>query len=134
MAPIEVAGRSAWKAALRTDIPTYFYFKLDDPAYRNGYQPAVQVAITYLDRGNTAVAVEYDSSDAHVNVSHPNGAGAFKEATRFRVKQSNTWKTIVLNLNDARFAGRCNDGDLRLGFFSPDVDPVVAEVLVKPLP
>jgi len=133
MEPVDVAGRSAWKASLRTDLPTYFYFNVEDPAYRDGNQPAVQISITYLDRGNTAVAVEYDSSDTRVNVSHPKGAGAFKEATRFRVKKSSTWKTIVFDLKDAKFSGRCNDGDLRLGFINSDVDPVVAEVLVKPL-
>jgi arylsulfatase A-like enzyme len=132
MDPVELEGRSAWKAALRTEVPTYFYFTLEDPAFRNGNQPSVQVSITYLDRGNTAVAVEYDSSDKSFNVSHPKGAGAFKEATRFHVKQSNAWKTVVFDLDDAKFAGRCNDGDLRLAFVRSDVDPVVAEVLVKP--
>ena len=119
--------------ALRSGKPTYFYFKLKEQSYRNGQQPAVQVSITYLDRGNTAVAVEYDSSDKHVNASHPKGAGVFKEAHRFRVKQSGRWKTTVFDLKDANFSSRCNGGDLRLGFIRPDVTPVVAEVLVKPL-
>jgi len=133
MEPVDVAGRSAWKSALRADKPTYFYFKLKEPSYRNGKQPAVQVSVTYLDRGDTAVAVEYDSSDGHVNETHPKGAGVFKEAIRFQVKQTGKWKTAVFNLPDARFAGRCNGGDLRLGFARPDTDPVIAEVLVKPL-
>jgi len=133
MSPVRLAGRSAWNSALRSGKPTYFYFKLKEQSYRNGQQPAVQVSITYVDRGNTAVAVEYDSSDKHVNASHPKGAGVFKEAHRFRVKQSGRWKTTVFDLRDANFSGRCNGGDLRLGFIRPDVTPVVAEVLVKPL-
>ncbi len=133
MTPINVTGRSAWKALRRLDKPTYLYFLLKVPAFRNGNQPEVQVSITYLDRGTTTVAVEYDSSDKRVNATHPKGAGVFKEATRFKVKQSDVWKTVVFNLNDANFAGRCNGSDLRLGFMRPDVDPVVAEVMVKPI-
>lgn len=133
MEAVESQGRSAWKSLRRSDKPTYFYFLLKDPAFRNGNQPAVQVSITYLDRGNTAAFVEYDSSDAQVNPSHPKGPGAFKEATRFQVKQSGNWKTVVFDLADARFSARCNDGDLRVAFVRPDVDPVVAEVLVKPI-
>ena len=62
-----------------------------DPALRNGNQPAVQVLITYLDRGNTTVIVEYDSSDNDVNKDHPHGAGVFKEADRFPVRDSGLW-------------------------------------------
>jgi arylsulfatase A-like enzyme len=133
MAPVKQAGRSAWKSTLRRGKPTYFYFKLEDEAWRYGGQPAVQVAVTCLDRGNAEVVVEYDSSDKRVNAQHPKGPGAFKEAVRFRVKGSGKWKAVVFDLKDARFAGRCNGGDLRLGFIGADADPVVAEVLVKPL-
>jgi hypothetical protein len=133
MTPIKIQGRSAWKSAVRSGLPTYFYFKVRDPAYGDGNQPSVQVAITYLDRGNTGVFVEYDSSDQQVNKSHPKGAGVFKVATRFRTKDSGKWKTTIFNLSDAHFAGRCNDCDLRIAFSRPEADPVVAEVLVKPL-
>jgi len=133
MSPVKEQGRSAWTSEVRSGKPTYFYFKLNDPAFQNGKQPAVQLAVTYLDRGNTAVVVQYDSSDAHVNESNPNGAGAFKEASRFQVKQSGEWMTTLFNLDDAKFAGRCNGGDLRISFASPDAEPVIAEVVVKPL-
>ncbi len=132
MSPVEIKGRSAWKSALRQGRPTYFYFNLEDPALRNGKQQAVQVTVAYLDRGNTDVVVLYDSGDNSINPKHPHGAGVFKEATSFRVRQSGKWKTAVFNLDDARFSGRCNGGDLRLGFMRPDAAPIVAEVLVKP--
>ncbi len=125
---VEVKGRSAWESARRAGKPTFFYFKLKDMAYRNGKQPAVQVSITYLDKGNTSAYVQYDSSDGHANAG-----GMFKEATRFRVKQSGKWKTSVFNLEDARFSGRSNGGDLRVAFVSPDVDPVISEIIVKSL-
>jgi hypothetical protein len=134
MTPINIQGRSAWRSALRPGKPTYFYFKLKAPSFRHGKQPAVQVAVTYLDRGNTGVVVQYDSSDQRVNASHPKGAGVFKEATRFKTGQSGQWQEAVFNFRDAHFAGRCNDCDLRLVFVRPDAEPVVAEVLVKPLP
>jgi hypothetical protein len=67
-----------------------------------------------------------------VNAKHPKGAGVFKEATSFRVRDSGTWRKAVFNADDARFARRCNDADLRLCFTRPDVEPVIAQVLVKP--
>ena len=66
---VEVNGRSAWESVRRTGKPTYFYFKLNDPAFSNGRQPAVQVTITYLDRGNTPAFVQYDSSDGQANAA-----------------------------------------------------------------
>ena len=77
--------------------------------------------------------MQYDSSDKQVNADHPKGAGVFKEATSFSVRQSGKWQKEIFNLNDARFSSRCNGGDLRLGFARPDAEPVIAEVLVKPL-
>ena len=131
MTSLTVKGRAAWKSVLRPGKATYFYFKLEDAAYRQGQETSVQVAITYLDEGNTPVMVQYDSSDRTVNASHPKGAGVFKEATRFQTKNSGTWRTEVVNLSDAHFAGRCNGCDLRLVFPSAEVEPVVAEVVVK---
>jgi arylsulfatase A-like enzyme len=129
MSAVDIGGRSAWASKARDSKPTYFYFKLDDSAFRNGNQSRVQVAVTYLDRGNTVAFVQYDSSDELANAG-----GRFKEATRFKVKNSNAWKTEVFNLDDAQFSGRANGGDLRIAFVKPDADPVIAEVLVKPLP
>lgn len=129
MSDVKVAGRDAWSSKVRNNKPTYFYFKLQNRKYRNGKQPKVQVSITYLDRGNTGAFVQYDSSDEGANA-----AGAFKEATRFKVKSSNGWKTEVFNVDDAQFSGRANGGDLRIAFVRPDTDPVIAEVLVQSLP
>jgi arylsulfatase A-like enzyme len=128
MLDIKINGRAAWKSIKRNDRPTYFYFKLKDAEFRNGKTPNVQVVITYLDRGDTAAFVQYDSSDEKANA-----AGTFKEATRFRVQHSGKWKKAVFNLNDAQFSGRSNGGDLRVAFASPGTDPVIADVLVMPL-
>jgi len=87
----------------------------------------VQVAVTYLDRGDTTVFIQYDSSDEQANA-----AGTFKEAARFKVGNSGQWKTEVFNIDDAQFSGRSNGGDLRVAFARPDADPVIAEVLVNP--
>jgi len=127
MSSLDVKGRSAWTSEIRGGQPTYFYLTIPDNAFRNGKQPKVQVSITYLDVGNTGVAVEYDSSDKKAAA-----AGTFKSATRFQVNQSGKWKTEVFNLDDAQFSGRSNGGDLRISFFTPDVDPIIAKVVVKP--
>ena len=133
MDPIRIQGRSAWKSALRPGKPTYFYFELENPNFRRGKQPAVQVVVTYLDQGNEEVIVQYDSSDPSVNASHPMGPGAFKEATRFRTSNTNRWRKAIFDVKDAHFAGRCNGCDLRVVFASPAAEPVVARVVVKPL-
>ena len=130
--PVKVRGRPAWKTALRPGKPSFFFFTLNEEAERHGKQPSVQVALTYLDEGNTPVVVQYDSSDPHVNKSHPLGAGVFKEAFRFKTGDSGKWKTAVFNLDDAYFAGRCNGCDLRVVFPNPETEPIIAEALVKP--
>jgi len=131
MAAVQMAGRQVWKSARREDKPTYFYFKADNPAFRNGRQAKVEVTIVYLDRGDSSVTVQYDSSDRNVHADHPKGAGVFKKAGGFRVKNSNGWKIAVFTMDDALFAGRCNGGDLRLGFSEPSCDPVVAAITLR---
>ena len=125
----EVQGRSVWKSVARPGKPTYFYFALNDPRFRSGAQPSVEVTVTYLDQGNTGVTVQYDSSDK--SVTHPKGVGAFKRAGNFKVGKSGEWKKAVFILTDAFFSGRCNGGDLRLGFEKPDSDPVVMAITVR---
>lgn len=130
MSALTVQGRPAWTSEIRGDgQPTYFYFKMPIVSFCNGKQPNIQVSITYLDKGNTPVAVEYDSSDKTANAG-----GTFKMATSFQVGNSGKWKTEVFNLNDAQFSARANGGDLRLAYFTPDAPPVIAEIMVKPLP
>jgi arylsulfatase A-like enzyme len=128
---IEVAGRSGWTSACRTGKPSYFYFRADDTSFRNGARPNVTLAVTYLDRGNTGMTVQYDSSDAAHNPNHPKGAGVFKKAGGAAVRESGAWKTAEFHLTDAQFSGRCNGADLRIGFAQPDRAPVIADVTLK---
>jgi len=128
MEQLNVAGRAAWKSKRRAGKkPTYFYFLLADEALRQGKQPSVQIAITYLDRGNCKAMLQYDSSDTEARVK-----GAFKDGGAFHVGNSGKWKTAHFNLDDARFAGRSNGGDIRLGFSGARSAPIISEVLVKP--
>ncbi len=123
MSPIEIKGRSAWKAEKRAKgKPTYAYFRLEDENLRNGKQPRVQVSITLLDKGNASTAIQYDPSDGK----------PFKVLRRIELGSSGQWRTVVFNIDDARFAGRCHGADLRLGFNGAKTDPVIAEVTVKP--
>jgi hypothetical protein len=39
---------------------------------------------------------------------------------------------VLFNLDDAKFAGRCNGCDIRVVFPQTEQDPVVAGVVVKP--
>ena len=120
MSGITVKGKPAWTSKVRNGPPTLFYLKVKDSKLRNGVFPMVDLEIEYLDVGNTEVMVEYDST-----------AGGFRKAERFWAGDSGEWKTVTLELDAARFAGKCNGGDFRLGYLSPDSDPMIKSVTVK---
>ena len=120
MSSVQVKGRSAWTSRVRKGPPTFFYFKAADSNLRNGNFPMVDLVVEYLDVGNTEVMVEYDAAE-----------GNFKKAEGFWAGDSGEWKTVTIELDNARFAGKCNGGDFRLGYLSPDSAPVVSGITVK---
>lgn len=130
VAEVTVDGRAAWQVQRREGRPGYFYFKIDDPLFREGAQPDVAVRVTYLDRGNTDGLVQYDSSDPHGSPDSRLPPGAFKHLDRFPVLDSGAWRTNLFVIRDAWFGGRCHGADLRISFQSPDADSVISEVAV----
>ena len=120
MSAVQVKEAEAWTSKVRKNAPTFFYFKVQDSKLRNGAFPMVDLVVEYLDVGETEVRIEFDSKDR-----------GFKLADKFWVGDSGEWKTITIELDDARFAGKCNGGDFRFGFIAPQENPVIRSVNVK---
>ena len=92
--------------ARRTDQATgnpYMYFSVDD-GYIFGGAQSVELSVIYYDQGNDSWRLEYDSS-----------SGATKLAGTVQKTNSGTWKTVVFNLADARFANtQAGGSDFRI--------------------
>jgi hypothetical protein len=94
--------------ALRTNQAkgsNYMYFDVDD-AFIKGGTNSVQIKITYLDNFAGNWWVEYDAA---------NNESATKKSTEVINSNTNTWKTITINIIDAGFTNRQNGGmDFRI--------------------
>ncbi|QHI69710.1 sulfatase family protein [Tichowtungia aerotolerans] len=125
---VSIEGRSGWQTRAQKKKPSYFYLTVDNPDLRNGAQAHVLLRVTYLDRGNAKVLVQYDSSDPSGNPDANLPPGVFKHMGSFYTLDSGTWKTKEFLVRDARFAGRCHGADIRFGFMKPDADPVIGDI------
>ena len=85
-------NRAKGQHFLMFDVADEYLFDVDTP---------VRVVIEYYDEGRGSFAIRYDSTD-----SSAHRHGAWKDAPAARRTNSRTWKTVVLNLPDARFANR----------------------------
>jgi hypothetical protein len=89
----------------------------------------VEIAVDYFDEGKGDFSIIYDSSDAAVKVV-AKLPGACKEAGKFKLTDTNKWKTFVCRVNDAKFAGR-GGADIRLDIASGDARPVIGAVGIR---
>ncbi|MEN6451691.1 MAG: NPCBM/NEW2 domain-containing protein [Thermoguttaceae bacterium] len=120
--PVTLGGREAWRS-VRGGM---MYFVVSREANKAGLSPKIKFAIDYYDEGAGPVRVMYDSSDPAVNVV-PATPGAWKEAGRFTLGNTKTWKTFECDVSDAMFGGRCNGADIRLEF-DPAAAPAIASL------
>lgn len=93
---------SAWTR--RTDQGSgnpFMYFNVDD-GYIFGGPTAVEINVTYLDRGTDKWRLSYDST------------GGEKLAWEQTKSGSNTWKTVTFTVDDAAFSNGIAGNDLRL--------------------
>ncbi len=119
----ELAGRPC-----RRMEGMYMLFSADGGIASGGRHPAVVVEVDYLDQGDGAFFLEYDSLDETV-LKVPERPGAFKETLGWELTGSGEWRTATFTLSDARFGGRCNGGDFRIT--SPGEPLAVAAVRVR---
>jgi len=96
----------------------YIYFEVPDAFfYRRG--PELELTVTYLDRGEGDLLLQYDS-----------GEGAYRGARPVRLGGSGTWKTAGFVIPDARFENSQNGGaDFR--FSGPKSGLAISQVKIK---
>lgn len=110
MEPTEVNGVSAWRTLPnRHHNMRFAYFDVDDRFYFDDGVP-VQIEVEVWD-GEGEFTIEYDSTDPAGSVHE----GAFKQAKAFTLGNTGRWRTFSVTINDARFVGRANGADFRLG-------------------
>ncbi len=128
--PVMKDGRPAWTSTM---IPAHakgaymMYIAVEYPGFKSGKVPAVKLSLDYFDEGIGDFRIVYDSSDESVQVvkEHP---GAWKQAAAFPLTNSGKWKSFECTIRDAKFAGRCNGGDLRFEITSGAVQPAIGLV------
>jgi len=116
VATIEAGGRYA-AGITKSTIPgaRYGYFDFAGPA-----DPGpVDVAVEYFDGGKGQIVFAYDSTEYSCTGCPP-----------IELTGGQTWNLVVFRLKDAKFSGRCNGFDFRLGS-APDGFAVGAVAVVK---
>lgn len=121
----EVQGIPCWKIP-KHQPGYYFYVDVDDQFLRPDQSGALRIELEYLDRGQGALVLEYDSRDAaaaHSGIykSHPQAP---------RRTDSGAWRTATFAVSDARFAGSQN-GEADFRFFNAGDDLIVKTVRVR---
>ena len=120
----EVEGDLAWCTQKNPTAANerYLYFDVD---YLFLYESdeTVRMTIEYLDNGPTQFRVEYDSADPELD----GPAQMFRVGSSQKLgpvdksSGSSNWKRVEFELPHARFAGRANGGDVRLGCSEGDL-------------
>lgn len=83
---------------------TYLYFSVADPFFFDE-RTGLSVEYEYLDSGHAWHVLQYDSHDRRATLS-----GAYTNARRIVSRDTGEWRTVRLELPDARFANRQNGG------------------------
>jgi predicted alpha-1,2-mannosidase len=106
--PVTVEGKDARKTVLRVPNNLNMYFRVDRQIAFDGNFTAT-FDVTYLDSGNHGWQLQYDS----VNQPYTGAITVINQNT-------NTWKTMTVTVNDAKFAERQNEQtDFRLASDQP---------------
>ncbi|MFJ2636153.1 discoidin domain-containing protein [Streptomyces sp. NPDC087422] len=104
----------------------FFYMNVDDTALYDNRDP-VAVTVDYLDRGNGAIQLQYDSPGDTI-------PEMFKNSPVFTYGDSGTWKTHTFLLDDAILTNRSNGSDFRITTGGSPAELKVARVSVTALP
>lgn len=115
---------------METNAPaSYLYFQVDNGFYFNQSQP-VAITVTYLDQGYEPIEINYDTAPCGSAFNPDTMYQSIRLATR---RNTLTWKTAVINISNATFAGNQNwASDFRL---VTGLTPLtISEVRVEKLP
>jgi len=103
----------------------YMYFDvLDDFIYAEPTE--VVVTVVYFDDATGTLGLNYDSTDLTGGLE-----GRFRGASDVKLQDTNTWKTVTFEIDDAYFGNRQggNFGDFRIA--GPDQDVCIAQVTLS---
>jgi len=112
--PSKPATRGGRACRLTTRNPygtaDYLYFDIHDSfAFWEPAQP-FSIRVWYFDDSDGIMMLQYDSSDPAGSVAD----GAFKSAGEVQLEGTQTWRSHVFRLDDARFSDRTHGGDFRI--------------------
>ncbi|MEV4318927.1 GH92 family glycosyl hydrolase [Actinocrispum sp. NPDC049592] len=106
--PVTAGGQDARQTVLRVPDNLNMYFRVDRRLAFDGDFTAT-FDITYFDTGTNGWTLQYDSTGE-----------PYKGAQTVVNTNTNTWKTVTITVNDARFAERENEQtDFRIASGSP---------------
>lgn len=124
-----IEGREAYTVLFTDKDPRfngrYVYAKIPKGTIMPG-DPVI-ISIIYYDDAPNSVRLRYDSNDETVD---PKSA-KFKEAGTFKMSGSGGWNMVEFKIDDGRFEGGCNGGDVRLEA-SKDQDFIINGIYVRP--
>jgi hypothetical protein len=118
MEPAEAAGRKCWRTRQSEHRGKYVYLNLDDGFLFDESGVTLLIEIAYFDSGFGSFRLEYDGTSSKV----PDRVSAFLPLEQsVACRNTAKWESVTLRVNGARFANRCNGGDLRLAVTGGDV-------------
>ncbi|MFD1049449.1 hypothetical protein ACFQ1S_29900, partial [Kibdelosporangium lantanae] len=106
--PVTVDGVAGRRTVSRVPNNLNMYFRVDRRIAFDG-KFAVSFEVTYYDTGTFGWTLQYDATEA-----------PYKGAKTIVNQGTNTWKTVTITVDDARFAERENEQtDLRIASDQP---------------
>jgi len=108
----------------------YAFFKNANASIKDGAKPRLKITIVYYDQGNGVIDIRYDSNDQKFTIGK-NKPGMYKLAGKIKLKGTNTWRFVEVDVADALFSNRHGGAsDIRLKSMNPFV---VSGVFIQPL-
>jgi hypothetical protein len=111
---VKVAGKECYRINQSTN-PGYVYFKTDDKSVKNT-ESVIEIKVEYYDSGTGTFRVQYNSADIYAlpdsfwTIDQNN-----KNAGIIYRRNTNTWKTVTLLVDDALLSGNTGkECDLRV--------------------
>ena len=99
----EIAGHPAWMSAAQPlETKRRMNFRVRDPRFTDGALPKLDLTIVYLDRGETTLSVDYDTSGPEAT-EKKTAQGTTRKAGEIMLGNSGEIRTQTFTLEDARF-------------------------------
>ncbi|MHC4444864.1 MAG: DUF5010 domain-containing protein [Planctomycetota bacterium] len=109
----------------------HLYFDIDDSYLFNATNITVELTVVFRDDGQCErFRIEYDNNDPAVGKM----GGALRPMQDIKVGDTETWRSVKLQLPNVRFCNRIHHADFRLAVEGGAQRLTVREVIVRKLP